>query len=237
MSAALPDAHIARRRLCQFHPAGVRLADKMLPITVFPGAGKMTVRFQAAGAGPICRRIARFQPPWVKNAAWHLEGNSHGGRVRDRCRFRLSRFQGRHPCRARYPGAQDRRRRLCPARHGQSRRPPPSRRSPMPRPGHHQHGEPAERKDDTGPPPAPADTKTAKADATKPTQPRTTPSPKSPTPKRRPRTIRLRPSQPTSSRRMQSRPPPSRADPRPQHRRRWTKCKSPTAISPRTARC
>ena len=26
--------------------------------------------------GPICRRIARFAPPWVKNAAWHIDGNA-----------------------------------------------------------------------------------------------------------------------------------------------------------------
>ena len=33
----------------------------------------MTVKF-AAAAKPDLSAIARFQPPWVKNAAWHLEG-------------------------------------------------------------------------------------------------------------------------------------------------------------------
>ena len=47
--------------------------NKYVPYTVFPGAGKMTIKFQAA-AKPDLSAIARFQPPWVKNAAWHLEG-------------------------------------------------------------------------------------------------------------------------------------------------------------------
>jgi hypothetical protein len=46
---------------------------KDVPYTVFPGAGKMTIKFQAA-VKPDLSAIARFQPPWVKNAAWHLEG-------------------------------------------------------------------------------------------------------------------------------------------------------------------
>jgi hypothetical protein len=47
---------------------------KDVPYTVFPGAGKMTIKFQAA-AKPDLSAIARFSPPWVKNAAWHLEGS------------------------------------------------------------------------------------------------------------------------------------------------------------------
>jgi hypothetical protein len=47
--------------------------NKDVPYTVFPGAGKMTIKFEAA-AKPDLSAIARFQPPWVKNAAWHLEG-------------------------------------------------------------------------------------------------------------------------------------------------------------------
>jgi hypothetical protein len=47
---------------------------KDVPYTVFPGAGKMTVRFSAL-ARPDLSVIARFPPPWVKNAAWHIEGN------------------------------------------------------------------------------------------------------------------------------------------------------------------
>jgi hypothetical protein len=48
---------------------------KDVPYTVFPGAGKMTVKFEAA-VKPDLSAIARFQPPWVKNAAWHLEGGN-----------------------------------------------------------------------------------------------------------------------------------------------------------------
>ena len=45
--------------------------SKDVPYTVFPGAGKMTVKFQAA-AQPDLSAIARFPPPWVKNAAWRM---------------------------------------------------------------------------------------------------------------------------------------------------------------------
>ena len=40
---------------------------------VFPGAGRMTVRFQGQARFDLSA-IARFAPPWVKNAAWHLDG-------------------------------------------------------------------------------------------------------------------------------------------------------------------
>ena len=40
---------------------------------VFPGAGKMTVRFDTPVRLDVSA-IARFSPPWVKNAAWHLDG-------------------------------------------------------------------------------------------------------------------------------------------------------------------
>jgi hypothetical protein len=49
--------------------------NKDVPYTVFPGVGKMTIKFEAA-VKPDLSAIARFQPPWVKNAAWHLEGGS-----------------------------------------------------------------------------------------------------------------------------------------------------------------
>ena len=49
--------------------------SKDIPYTVFPGAGKMTIKFEAA-AKPDLSAIARFQPPWVKNASWHLEGEN-----------------------------------------------------------------------------------------------------------------------------------------------------------------
>ncbi|HUO01172.1 MAG TPA: hypothetical protein VMU31_00220 [Rhizomicrobium sp.] len=40
---------------------------------VFPGAGKMTIRFETPVKLDVSA-IARFNPPWVKNAAWHLDG-------------------------------------------------------------------------------------------------------------------------------------------------------------------
>jgi len=43
--------------------------------SVFPGAGKMTIRFQAPVRMDLSV-IARFTPPWVKNAAWRLDGNT-----------------------------------------------------------------------------------------------------------------------------------------------------------------
>lgn len=42
---------------------------------VFPGAGKMTIRFDAPVRADLSV-IARMPPPWVKNAAWRIEGNS-----------------------------------------------------------------------------------------------------------------------------------------------------------------
>jgi len=49
--------------------------NKDISYTVFPGAGKMTVKFQAL-ARPDLSSIVRFAPPWVKNAAWHLDGSA-----------------------------------------------------------------------------------------------------------------------------------------------------------------
>ncbi len=42
---------------------------------VFPGAGKMTVRFQTPVQLDLSV-IARFSPPWVKNASWHVDGTA-----------------------------------------------------------------------------------------------------------------------------------------------------------------
>ncbi len=42
---------------------------------VFPGAGKMTVRFAAPARADVSA-IARLAPPWVKNASWRTEGQS-----------------------------------------------------------------------------------------------------------------------------------------------------------------
>ncbi len=41
--------------------------------SVFPGAGKMTIRF-GTQVKPDLSVIARQAPPWVKNAAWRIEG-------------------------------------------------------------------------------------------------------------------------------------------------------------------
>ena len=42
---------------------------------VFPGAGKMTIKFNALARADVSA-IARFAPPWVKNAAWRIDGGS-----------------------------------------------------------------------------------------------------------------------------------------------------------------
>ncbi len=42
---------------------------------VFPGAGKMTVKFAAPMRMDVSA-LARFAPPWVKNASWRIDGNS-----------------------------------------------------------------------------------------------------------------------------------------------------------------
>ena len=42
---------------------------------IFPGAGKMTIRFGAPARADVSA-LARFAPPWVKNASWRLEGQS-----------------------------------------------------------------------------------------------------------------------------------------------------------------
>ena len=42
---------------------------------VFPGAGKLGIRFEGQ-ARPDLSSIARFAPPWVKNASWRLDGKS-----------------------------------------------------------------------------------------------------------------------------------------------------------------
>ena len=42
---------------------------------VFPGAGKMTIKFAAPVRADVSA-VARFAPPWVKNAAWRIDGNS-----------------------------------------------------------------------------------------------------------------------------------------------------------------
>jgi hypothetical protein len=47
---------------------------KIVPYAVFPGAGKLTVRFGALARADFSALI-RQAPPWVKNGAWRLDGN------------------------------------------------------------------------------------------------------------------------------------------------------------------
>ena len=42
---------------------------------VFPGAGKMTIKFASPVRADVSA-LARFAPPWVKNAAWRIDGGS-----------------------------------------------------------------------------------------------------------------------------------------------------------------
>ncbi|HVU20153.1 MAG TPA: hypothetical protein VHE09_05430 [Rhizomicrobium sp.] len=46
---------------------------KSVPYSVFAGVGKLTVRFGAL-AKPDFSALVRQAPPWVKNAAWHIDG-------------------------------------------------------------------------------------------------------------------------------------------------------------------
>ncbi|HWA04225.1 MAG TPA: hypothetical protein VG819_11950 [Rhizomicrobium sp.] len=48
---------------------------KQVPYSVFPGTGKLTLRFGAM-ARPDFAALARQSPPWVKNAAWHTDGKN-----------------------------------------------------------------------------------------------------------------------------------------------------------------
>lgn len=46
---------------------------KTVPYAVYPGSGKLTMRFEAL-ARPDFSALVKQAPPWVKNAAWHVEG-------------------------------------------------------------------------------------------------------------------------------------------------------------------
>ena len=48
---------------------------KSVPYSVFPGAGKLTIRFDAL-AHPDFSALVTQAPPWVKNAAWHVAGKA-----------------------------------------------------------------------------------------------------------------------------------------------------------------
>jgi hypothetical protein len=45
---------------------------KKIPYTVFPGAGRITIRFEAM-ANPDFAALKRVAPPWVKEAGWRVE--------------------------------------------------------------------------------------------------------------------------------------------------------------------
>ncbi len=48
---------------------------KNVSYQVFPGAGKMTVKFNALARIDVSA-LVRFAPPWVKNASWRIDGAS-----------------------------------------------------------------------------------------------------------------------------------------------------------------
>lgn len=48
---------------------------KEVPYSVFPGAGKVTLKF-AGLMKPDFAALIRQSPPWVKNGAWHIDGRS-----------------------------------------------------------------------------------------------------------------------------------------------------------------
>ncbi|MBV9992731.1 MAG: hypothetical protein JOZ72_15735 [Alphaproteobacteria bacterium] len=48
---------------------------KEVSYSVFPGAGKLTLKF-AGLAKPDFSALVRQAPPWVKNAAWHIDGRN-----------------------------------------------------------------------------------------------------------------------------------------------------------------
>lgn len=47
---------------------------KDVKYSVFPGAGKLGIRFEGLARIDLSA-LARFAPPWVKNAAWRIDGN------------------------------------------------------------------------------------------------------------------------------------------------------------------
>ena len=72
--AALPEIKLRAGSYANF----TRLVfdwPKNVSYQVFPGAGKMTIKFNAPVRADVSV-IARFAPPWVKNAAWRIDGNS-----------------------------------------------------------------------------------------------------------------------------------------------------------------
>ena len=45
---------------------------QVVKYAVFPGAGKLGIRFETMARVDVSA-IARFAPPWVKNASWRVE--------------------------------------------------------------------------------------------------------------------------------------------------------------------
>lgn len=72
--AALPEIKLRTGSYAKF----TRLVfdwPKDVSYQVFPGAGKMTIRFNTLARADVSA-VARFAPPWVKNAAWRIDGKS-----------------------------------------------------------------------------------------------------------------------------------------------------------------
>jgi hypothetical protein len=72
--AALPELKLRTGTYAKF----TRLVfdwPKDVSYQVFPGAGKMTIRFNTPTRVDVSA-VARFAPPWVKNASWRIEGTS-----------------------------------------------------------------------------------------------------------------------------------------------------------------
>jgi hypothetical protein len=72
--AALPEIKLRAGSYANF----TRLVfdwPKDVSYQVFPGAGKMTIKFATPVRADVSV-IARFAPPWVKNAAWRIDGGS-----------------------------------------------------------------------------------------------------------------------------------------------------------------
>jgi hypothetical protein len=72
--AALPEIKLRTGSYAKF----TRLVfdwPKDVSYQVFPGAGKMTIRFNTLARADVSA-VARFAPPWVKNAAWRIDGNA-----------------------------------------------------------------------------------------------------------------------------------------------------------------
>ena len=80
--------------------------------TVYPGKGRVTVRFETL-ARPDFSMLHARSPAWVKNAGWRIEDKSTGHRIRNRCRFQLHDMPRRQQGDDRRAGPAHRCRGLC----------------------------------------------------------------------------------------------------------------------------